>query len=49
MFKPSMIDEQINITRGFNMAFGQLSATLLLSRLGSANHALNIELIDTLL
>lgn len=41
MFKPSMIDEQINITRGFNMAFGQLSSTLL--------RQLNVELIDTLL
>lgn len=41
MFKPSIFDEQINITRGFNMAFGQLSSTLL--------RQLNVELINTLL
>ena len=41
LYNPSMFDEQINITRGLNMALGQLSATVL--------RHLNVELIDTLL
>lgn len=41
MFNPSSVDDKINVTRGYNMAFGSLSNTLL--------RRLNVELIDTLL
>ena len=36
-----MVDDQINIAKGYNIAFGQLSAALL--------KVLNVELIDTLI
>lgn len=41
LFSPSQVEEQINITRGYNMALGQLSSALI-SRVKN-------KLIDTLL
>lgn len=41
LFKPSQVDEQINITRGYNMALGQLSTALI--------RKVSEELIHTLL
>jgi len=41
MLEPSMNDENIALTKGYNMAFGALSTRLLIE--------MNVDLIDTLL
>ncbi len=41
MFKPSSVDENVAITRGYNMSFGGLSKQLLL--------LLNPDVLDTLI
>ena len=43
MFKPSMSDDNISVARGYNMAFGVLSAHVLQDK------AFKVEVIETLM